>query len=129
MKALVNSRRVLLFGFDPQEESGLRHFFEGLRFTVFTESSDRAGCTVGALLRLSGFTRKDTFSDSCGPLIVFSGISGKELQTAVSCLKRPDILKASVTPSNQNWSISRLYLALWEERAAFSKKAEFEQNA
>ena len=124
MKAHLQTGSVRLYGFTEGEAEVLLSFFQSVRMPAALIAPEDTEETVGALFQLPGFSLKKTKGAvSEEKLILFSGISGKELERLLEALHQARLgentLKAVVTPHNCQWTLSALILELTKERTRF----------
>ena len=91
-----------------------------LSLPVLALDEGKTGSTVGEILR-GQFKAGDKIPEN---LIIFHGISSKELDAALISLRSAAIssLKAVSTPTNMGWTVAALYKELCRERNSFKTK-------
>lgn len=85
---------------------------------VIAEDND-ADSPLGFFAGFGGFEKSGITAEADSGCIIFSGLSGKQIDTVLADLRKADIyipLKAVLTPSNQKWSIKKLVSELAKER-------------
>lgn len=91
-----------------------------LSLPVLVLDEAKTGSTVREILRCQ-FKSGEKIPEN---LIIFHGISSKELDAALKSLKSAEIssLKAVSTPTNMGWTVAALYKELCRERNSFKTK-------
>ncbi len=85
---------------------------------VIAEDND-ADSPLGFFAGSGGFEKSGKTAEADSGCVIFSGLSGKQIDTVLADLRKADIyipLKAVLTPSNQKWSIKKLVSELAKER-------------
>ena len=85
---------------------------------------DKAGENIGFLAGYNGFSSNGTEITAEGECVIFSGISGKRLDSLLKAMRAEGLdipLKAVVTASNQSKSVEWLLSELSKEHEAMTK--------
>lgn len=131
------NREVLLLYHFQDTEIGRQVYHVAARMGILCRvvEENQTGQTLGALLKLSGFARKeDQKEEACREpvpmqrqMMVLYGFTSRRLDEFLSNMKRMGIpriaLKAIVTPQNIGWTFEALYQELEKEDEQVRKAA------
>ncbi len=95
-----------------------------LKIKVITASENQAGEAVGFLAGYNGFASNGTSEISNVSCMIFSMLSGKQLDAVLAELRAQNVsvpYKAVITASNQSWSLKKLAEELVKEHNQMHK--------
>ncbi|MBR1423140.1 MAG: DUF3783 domain-containing protein [Ruminococcus sp.] len=131
MKARIRTytqKQVLALGLTDDKLTALDELCKKESIKLIKASPDQGGEKVGALLGLTGFSlngKGDITVNS--ELLLISGFDERELRTFVGKLRPNGIsvpLKASLTDTNKDWTLSQLAGHIAEEHEYMTKGKE-----
>lgn len=116
MKAMLTKELVLLYGIGEQSERGqeILKLLGSMRVAARFLGEDTMGQTVGYLCGLPGYSKQESpikggFQEE---LLVLCGFSGARLNQLLGLFRSSGVrkveLKAAVTNTNRDWTLSKL---------------------
>lgn len=124
-RTLYGSRKLVLCGFPPEAQSKFKALLQmiGIRnLPLVWVTSDTMNSTIAELLQQENDTGEGLKSDMDRALIV-SGIAENELHQLMNGCRDAGMQKAlwaAVTPTSENWSVSKLLAELKAEQKAMA---------
>lgn len=131
MKARIRTytqKQVLELGLDDDKLAALEELCKQENIKVIKASPDQGGEKVGALLGLTGYALRGKGDITVNSeLLLLSGFDERELRTFVGKLKPNGVnvsLKASLTDTNKDWTLSQLAGHIAEEHEYMTNRKE-----
>lgn len=121
MKArIIGSADERIIAYKQQENLvKLKKTADKLHIKLIIAEDNEAETPIGFFAGFNGFEKSEKSGEADNGCIIFSGLSGKKIDTVLAELRKAEIsvpLKAVLTPSNQKWSIKKLTAELAKER-------------
>ena len=124
---MYGPRRVLVCGYGPDDQRAFLALLEEVHLSdlpVVFLTEEQLNHPLGEILSLAD--RSGRGRPPAGRrAVVLSGITETELHAIISAYRRqglPEQLWATLTPTSENWPVSRLLDELAAERAAFQRR-------
>lgn len=119
--------KILLFQVETKAAEEIKKLASPLGIKVLSVSAELYGESLGKIAENRARAQAGSKNSIILPqsLMLFCGVTEKHLDKMLALLKREQIAvdyKAVLTPTNQNWTIQKLYLEMIKERAAITKK-------
>lgn len=121
MKArIINSTDERIIAYKQQDNlAALKKITDKLHIRLIIAEDNEAETPIGFFAGFNGFEKSEKSSEADSGCIIFSGLSGKQIDSVLAELRKAEIsipLKAALTPSNRKWSIKKLVSELAKER-------------
>ncbi len=131
MKARIRTytqKQVLELGLDDDKLAALEELCQQENIKVIKASPDQGGEKVGALLGLTGYALRGKGDITVNSeMLLLSGFDERELRTFVGKLRPNGVnvsLKASLTDTNKDWTLSQLAGHIAEEHEYMTNRKE-----
>mgnify|MGYP003376462250 CR=1 FL=1 len=117
--------KLFIFGASDSAYAGLNQIARRMRLVCERVSSDRFHYTLGELINGTSSAGTDLPSPNAATpsesLLLMCNLSSKRIDKLLFELRHAELSfdhKAILTPTNQNWTVSRLFLEMHRESAA-----------
>ncbi|MGN0552800.1 MAG: DUF3783 domain-containing protein [Oscillospiraceae bacterium] len=118
---IINSAGGRIIAYKQQTNINALNDIAGkFRIKLISANDDDAETQLGYFAGFEGFTPSEKKGEAEKGCIIFTGLSGKQIDLVLAELRKAKIvipLKAVLTPSNQSWSIKKLVAELEKERS------------